>query len=75
MSRTVRNHSQESFTLFKRLKASEFLACPCVYVLVWVVSQAPSDRQQRYKEKVTELRRKRNSGLNKEQKEKCVVSI
>lgn len=33
-------------------------------------SQAPSDRQLRYKEKVTELRRKRNSGLNKEQKEK-----
>ncbi|XP_017294579.1 histone acetyltransferase KAT7 isoform X2 [Kryptolebias marmoratus] len=34
-------------------------------------NQAPTDRQQRYKEKVTELRRKRNSGLNKEQKEKC----
>ncbi|KAM3597610.1 uncharacterized protein V6R79_006861 [Siganus canaliculatus] len=33
-------------------------------------SQAPSDRQLRYKEKVTELRRKRNSSLNKEQKEK-----
>ncbi|XP_054606848.2 histone acetyltransferase KAT7 isoform X4 [Nothobranchius furzeri] len=33
-------------------------------------SQAPTERQQRYKEKVTELRRKRNSGLNKEQKEK-----
>lgn len=33
-------------------------------------SQAPSDRQLRYKEKVTELRRKRNSGLNKEQKDK-----
>ncbi|XP_029136635.1 histone acetyltransferase KAT7 isoform X3 [Labrus bergylta] len=33
-------------------------------------SQAPTDRQLRYKEKVTELRRKRNSGLNKEQKEK-----
>ncbi|XP_018554044.1 histone acetyltransferase KAT7 isoform X2 [Lates calcarifer] len=33
-------------------------------------NQAPSDRQLRYKEKVTELRRKRNSGLNKEQKEK-----
>lgn len=39
---------------------------------VW--SQAPSDRQLRYKEKVTELRRKRNSGLNKEQKDKHVVS-
>ncbi|KAK5856810.1 hypothetical protein PBY51_008380 [Eleginops maclovinus] len=35
-------------------------------------SQAPSDRQLRYKEKVTELRRKRNSGLNKEQKDKHV---
>ncbi|XP_035510128.1 histone acetyltransferase KAT7-like isoform X1 [Morone saxatilis] len=33
-------------------------------------NQAPSDRQLRYKEKVTELRRKRNSSLNKEQKEK-----
>ncbi|XP_040045848.2 histone acetyltransferase KAT7 isoform X1 [Gasterosteus aculeatus] len=35
-------------------------------------NQAPSDRQLRYKEKVTELRRKRNSGLNKEQKDKHV---
>ncbi|XP_074552702.1 histone acetyltransferase KAT7-like isoform X3 [Halichoeres trimaculatus] len=33
-------------------------------------NQAPTERQLRYKEKVTELRRKRNSGLNKEQKEK-----
>ncbi|XP_034567751.1 histone acetyltransferase KAT7-like isoform X1 [Notolabrus celidotus] len=33
-------------------------------------NQAPTDRQLRYKEKVTELRRKRNSSLNKEQKEK-----
>ncbi|XP_044188050.1 histone acetyltransferase KAT7-like isoform X3 [Thunnus albacares] len=33
-------------------------------------NQAPTDRQLRYKEKVTELRRKRNSGLNKDQKEK-----
>ncbi|PWA30309.1 hypothetical protein CCH79_00015676, partial [Gambusia affinis] len=32
--------------------------------------QAPTEGQQRYKDKVTELRRKRNSGLNKEQKEK-----
>uniref|UniRef100_A0A3Q4GV77 Histone acetyltransferase n=1 Tax=Neolamprologus brichardi TaxID=32507 RepID=A0A3Q4GV77_NEOBR len=31
---------------------------------------APTERQLRYKEKVTELRRKRNTGLNKEQKEK-----
>ncbi|KAM6914531.1 histone acetyltransferase KAT7-like isoform 2-T2 [Lycodopsis pacificus] len=35
-------------------------------------NQAPSDRQLRYKEKVTELRRKRNSSLNKEQKDKYV---
>ncbi|XP_069566372.1 histone acetyltransferase KAT7-like isoform X4 [Brachyistius frenatus] len=33
-------------------------------------NQAATDRQLRYKEKVTELRRKRNSGLNKDQKEK-----
>ncbi|XP_051242841.1 histone acetyltransferase KAT7 isoform X3 [Dicentrarchus labrax] len=33
-------------------------------------NQAPTDRQLRYKEKVTELRRKRNSSLNKDQKEK-----
>ncbi|XP_062304761.1 histone acetyltransferase KAT7 isoform X2 [Osmerus eperlanus] len=32
--------------------------------------QAPTDRQLRYKEKVTELRKKRNSGPLKEQKEK-----
>ncbi|XP_047214943.1 histone acetyltransferase KAT7-like isoform X2 [Girardinichthys multiradiatus] len=33
-------------------------------------NQAPTEGQLRYKDKVTELRRKRNSGLNKEQKEK-----
>ncbi|XP_069607540.1 histone acetyltransferase KAT7 isoform X7 [Ranitomeya imitator] len=32
--------------------------------------QAPTERQLRYKEKVTEMRKKRNSGLTKEQKEK-----
>uniref|UniRef100_A0A8C9N4F3 Histone acetyltransferase n=1 Tax=Serinus canaria TaxID=9135 RepID=A0A8C9N4F3_SERCA len=32
--------------------------------------QAPTERQLRYKEKVAELRKKRNSGLSKEQKEK-----
>ncbi|XP_048448677.1 histone acetyltransferase KAT7 [Rhincodon typus] len=32
--------------------------------------QAPTEKQLRYKEKVTELRKKRNSGLTKEQKEK-----
>ncbi|XP_053708714.1 histone acetyltransferase KAT7-like isoform X2 [Synchiropus splendidus] len=37
-------------------------------------SQAPSERQLNYKEKVSDLRRKRNTGLNKEQKEKHMVS-
>lgn len=37
------------------------------------ICQAPSDRQLRYKEKVTDLRRKRDSGLNKEQKDKYMV--
>ncbi|KAM8947658.1 histone acetyltransferase KAT7 isoform 4-T4 [Pelodytes ibericus] len=32
--------------------------------------QAPTERQLRYKEKVSELRKKRNTGLTKEQKEK-----
>ncbi|KAM4691525.1 histone acetyltransferase KAT7 isoform 5-T5 [Rhinophrynus dorsalis] len=32
--------------------------------------QAPTERQLRYKEKVTDLRKKRNSGLTKDQKEK-----
>uniref|UniRef100_A0AAY4DKB8 Histone acetyltransferase n=1 Tax=Denticeps clupeoides TaxID=299321 RepID=A0AAY4DKB8_9TELE len=36
--------------------------------------QAPTERQMRYKEKVTELRKKRNSALVKEQKEKHMVS-
>lgn len=36
-------------------------------------SQAQTERQLRYKEKVTELRKKRNSTLNKEQKEKHIV--
>lgn len=35
--------------------------------------QAPTERQLRYKEKVAELRKKRNSGLSKEQKEKYMV--
>ncbi|XP_057717221.1 histone acetyltransferase KAT7-like isoform X1 [Corythoichthys intestinalis] len=33
-------------------------------------NQAPTERQLRYKEKVTELRKKRNAGLNKEEKDK-----
>lgn len=39
----------------------------------WVFFQAPTERQLRYKEKVAELRKKRNSGLSKEQKEKYMV--
>ncbi|KAM9843191.1 histone acetyltransferase KAT7-like isoform 2-T2 [Aulostomus maculatus] len=35
-------------------------------------NQAPTERQLRYKEKVTELRRKRNSDLSKKQKEMYV---
>uniref|UniRef100_A0A452UJJ2 Histone acetyltransferase n=1 Tax=Ursus maritimus TaxID=29073 RepID=A0A452UJJ2_URSMA len=35
---------------------------------------APTERQLRYKEKVAELRKKRNSGLSKEQKEKYMKS-
>lgn len=42
-------------------------------VSLW--SQAPTERQLRYKERVTELRRKRNSSLNKEQKEKHAVGV
>ncbi|XP_062304752.1 histone acetyltransferase KAT7 isoform X1 [Osmerus eperlanus] len=37
---------------------------------VQIKANAPTDRQLRYKEKVTELRKKRNSGPLKEQKEK-----
>ncbi|XP_061557296.1 histone acetyltransferase KAT7-like [Phycodurus eques] len=33
-------------------------------------NQTPTERQLRYKEKVTELRKKRNAGLNKEEKDK-----
>uniref|UniRef100_A0AAQ5WWI0 Histone acetyltransferase n=1 Tax=Amphiprion ocellaris TaxID=80972 RepID=A0AAQ5WWI0_AMPOC len=44
--------------------------CPLYHNLSADECKAPTDRQLRYKEKVTELRRKRNSGLNKEQKEK-----
>ncbi|KAM7372629.1 hypothetical protein PAMP_009784 [Pampus punctatissimus] len=44
--------------------------CPLYHNLSADECKAPSDRQLRYKEKVTELRRKRNSGLNKDQKDK-----
>ncbi|XP_069490473.1 histone acetyltransferase KAT7 isoform X5 [Ambystoma mexicanum] len=37
--------------------------------------QAPTERQIRYKEKVSELRKKRNSGLTKEQKEKYMEKL
>uniref|UniRef100_A0AAQ4R7A1 Histone acetyltransferase n=1 Tax=Gasterosteus aculeatus aculeatus TaxID=481459 RepID=A0AAQ4R7A1_GASAC len=46
--------------------------CPLYHNLSADECKAPSDRQLRYKEKVTELRRKRNSGLNKEQKDNHV---
>ncbi|XP_035259534.1 histone acetyltransferase KAT7-like isoform X2 [Anguilla rostrata] len=35
--------------------------------------QVPTERQVRYKEKVMEVRKKRNSGLTKEQKEKYMI--
>uniref|UniRef100_A0AAX7TXP6 Histone acetyltransferase n=1 Tax=Astatotilapia calliptera TaxID=8154 RepID=A0AAX7TXP6_ASTCA len=44
--------------------------CPLYHNLSADECKAPTERQLRYKEKVTELRRKRNTGLNKEQKEK-----
>uniref|UniRef100_A0A8C5HKT8 Histone acetyltransferase n=1 Tax=Gouania willdenowi TaxID=441366 RepID=A0A8C5HKT8_GOUWI len=44
--------------------------CPLYHNLSADECKAPTERQLRYKEKVTELRRKRNCGLNKEQKEK-----
>ncbi|XP_039681543.1 histone acetyltransferase KAT7-like isoform X8 [Perca fluviatilis] len=44
--------------------------CPLYHNLSADECKAPTERQLRYKEKVTELRRKRNSSLNKEQKEK-----
>ncbi|XP_018408256.1 PREDICTED: histone acetyltransferase KAT7 isoform X6 [Nanorana parkeri] len=44
--------------------------CPLYHNLSADECKAPTERQLRYKEKVTELRKKRNSGLTKEQKEK-----
>ncbi|KAM6905407.1 histone acetyltransferase KAT7-like [Xenentodon cancila] len=46
--------------------------CPLYHNLSVDECKIPAERQLRYKEKVTELRRKRNLGLNKEQKEKCM---
>ncbi|XP_029428863.1 histone acetyltransferase KAT7 isoform X3 [Rhinatrema bivittatum] len=44
--------------------------CPLYHNLSADECKAPTERQIRYKEKVAELRKKRNSGLTKEQKEK-----
>ncbi|XP_066877588.1 histone acetyltransferase KAT7 isoform X4 [Kogia breviceps] len=44
--------------------------CPLYHNLSADECKAPTERQLRYKEKVAELRKKRNSGLSKEQKEK-----
>uniref|UniRef100_A0AAY4DH49 Histone acetyltransferase n=1 Tax=Denticeps clupeoides TaxID=299321 RepID=A0AAY4DH49_9TELE len=44
--------------------------CPLYHNLSADECKAPTERQMRYKEKVTELRKKRNSALVKEQKEK-----
>lgn len=52
----------------ERLEGLEPLRGPTLGFL-----QAPTERQLRYKEKVAELRKKRNSGLSKEQKEKYMV--
>lgn len=41
------------------------------YFLIFL--QAPTARQVKYKEKVQELRRKKDTGLSKEQKEKYMV--
>uniref|UniRef100_A0A3Q2ZN53 Histone acetyltransferase n=1 Tax=Hippocampus comes TaxID=109280 RepID=A0A3Q2ZN53_HIPCM len=38
--------------------------------LSYHASETPTERQLRYKEKVTDLRKKRNAGLNKEEKDK-----
>uniref|UniRef100_A0A8C9TFW3 Histone acetyltransferase n=1 Tax=Scleropages formosus TaxID=113540 RepID=A0A8C9TFW3_SCLFO len=44
--------------------------CPLYHNLSADECKAPTERQVRYKEKVTEMRKKRNAGLLKEQKEK-----
>ncbi|XP_065278532.1 histone acetyltransferase KAT7 isoform X5 [Emys orbicularis] len=44
--------------------------CPLYHNLSADECKAPTERQLRYKEKVAELRKKRNAGLTKEQKEK-----
>lgn len=46
-----------------------------LYTVLCCHRQAPTERQVRYKEKVTEMRKKRNAGLLKEQKEKYMVRL
>ncbi|XP_069490474.1 histone acetyltransferase KAT7 isoform X6 [Ambystoma mexicanum] len=49
--------------------------CPLYHNLSADECKAPTERQIRYKEKVSELRKKRNSGLTKEQKEKYMEKL
>nr|BAE87878.1 unnamed protein product [Macaca fascicularis] len=49
--------------------------CPLYHNLSADECKAPTERQLRYKEKVAELRKKRNSGLSKEQKEISIKEI
>lgn len=78
MSIAQRHIYYDSFFIQCHSSKGKWWKCKCkiffvqTFISVW--SQAPTERQLRYKEKVTELRRKRNSSLNKEQKEKHMVS-
>ncbi|ERE69290.1 histone acetyltransferase MYST2-like isoform 2 [Cricetulus griseus] len=49
--------------------------CPLYHNLSADECKTPTERQLRYKEKVAELRKKRNSGLSKEQKEKYMEKL
>lgn len=49
-----------------------WIAHMCLIILILFV-QAPTARQVKYKEKVQELRKKKDTGLSKEQKEKYMV--
>lgn len=44
-------------------------------IYLYCFTQAPTPRQVRYKEKVMEIRKRRDSGLTKEQKEKYMVML
>lgn len=44
-----------------------------VLLICIALPQAPTPRQVRYKEKVMEMRKRRDSGLTKDQKEKYMV--